>query len=177
MKKKLIIVQALCGLIGLLPILASAHGVLGSVMVLVKEQVKNESKSKNSGSQAVVLEITLNGKPQNPENRTLKWSAYGKDQKTGDVVAMESGEAKVNLEFGSTQKISTQKITTTYTEKHTTSSSSGGGRGRTRRVKYTEVPGSGVKYYGYGVQVFDGDEVAGEKFDPAIIEKKLSPAP
>lgn len=149
---------------------APAHAFQSQVMVLVKENEDKESKGNHAASQTVVLDITLNGKPKDPEGRMVKWTAYGKDQKSGAVVSMESGEAKVNLSSGATQKISTKKITTSYTEKYTKSSSSGGGRGRSRRVKYTEVPGSGVKYYGYGVQVFDGENVVGEKFDPKKIE-------
>ena len=151
---------------------ADAHGTKGEVMVLVKENVDHESKAKHSGNQTVTLDITINGKPEDPEKRTIKWTAYGKDQKTGSVVTMESGEIPVNLSSGSTQKTTTKKLTTSYKEKHTQSSSSGGGRGRSRRVKFTEIPGEGVKYHGYGVQVLEGGEVVGEKFDPKSLEEK-----
>lgn len=170
MNTRTFLLRALGCLLGLLPLLASAHGTKGEVMVLVKENVDRESKAKNSGSQTVTLDITINGKTKDPEKRVIKWTAYGKDQKTGSVVTMESGEVPVNLASGSTQKTTTKKITTSYKEKHTQSSSSGGGRGKSRRVKYTEVPGSGVKYYGYGVQVMEGDVVVGEKFDPKSLE-------
>lgn len=163
----------LLGCLGLLGAqLAEAHATKGEVMVLVKENVDRESKAKNSGSQTVTLDITINGKPEDPEKRTIKWTAYGKDQKTGSVVTMDSGELPVNLAAGSTQKTTTKKLTTSYKEEHTQSSSSGGGRGRSRRVKYTKIPGEGVKYYGYGVQVMEGETVVGEKFDPKKLEEE-----
>lgn len=151
---------------------ADAHATKGEVMVLVKENVDRESKAKHSGSQTVTLDITINGKPKDPEKRTIKWTAFGKDQKSGSVVTMESGEFPVNLSSGSMQKTTTKKLVTSYKEEHTQSSSSGGGRGRSRRIKFTKVPGEGVKYYGYGVQVMEGEAVVGEKFDPKSIEDK-----
>ena len=172
MKKRSTLLLLLGCLLVLLPLSAPAHMTKGEVMVLVKENVDGESKAKYSRSQAVTLDITVNGKPEDPETRTIKWTAYGKDQKTGSVVTMETGEVKVNLTAGSTQKTTTKTIATNYKEKHTQSSSSGGGRGRSRRVKYTEVPGEGVKYYGYGVQVMEGAQVVGEKFDPKSLEPK-----
>lgn len=165
----LVLLGCLCGVGAQL---AEAHATKGEVMVLVKENVDRESKAKHSGSQTVTLDITLNGKPEDPEKRTIKWTAYGKDQKTDSVVAMDSGEIPVNLSSGSTQKTTTKKLTTSYKEEHTQSSSSGGGRGRSRRVKFTKVPGEGVKYYGYGVQVMEGETVVGEKFDPKTIEDR-----
>jgi hypothetical protein len=48
------------------------------------------------------------------------------------------------------------------------------GRGRSRRITYREVPGAGVKYIGYGVQIFEGGEVVGERFSSDRLEQEAA---
>lgn len=177
MKAHVLLYRMCFGLVGLLALAAPAHPVSGGVMVQVKEQADSDSKGKYTKSQSVVLEITLRGQPLKPEGRTVKWTAFGRDAKSGATSVMESGDETVDLTKGSVQLIQTKAVTTTYTPQHIETKSSSGGRGRGRRISSKSIDGSGVRYLGYGVQVFDGGKVVGEKFDPKNLEKELTPAP
>lgn len=177
MKARNLLVCMCIGWVGLVPLAAPAHPVNGGVMVQVKEQADSESKGKHTRAQSVILEITLRGQPLKPEGRTVKWTAFGRDAKSGATSILESGGAAVDLSKGSVQLIQTKPITTTYTSSHTETKSSSGGRTRGRRVSVKSIDGSGVRYLGYGVQIFEGEKVVGEKFDPKSLEKELSPVP
>lgn len=155
---------------------ASAHAVQGDVTLMVKERNDSDKAAKFTYSQKVVLEITLMGKPHDPETRVVKWSIYGKDRKTDRVSVLKSGEARVEIGAGATQKITTEEVRTTSSQDHSVSSNSRGGRGRGRRVRYTKVEGTGVRYIGYSVQVILGDKVIAEKFDPKNLEKDFANA-
>lgn len=157
-------------LAGLRPSAASAHAVVGDLMLMVKERSDSEKAAKYTYRQNIVLEITISGKPRNPEARIVKWTAYGKDRKTGVVTVLKSGDARVDLASGMTQKVLTEEVSTTSSQDHSVASTANGGRGRGRRVRYTKVEGSGVRYVGYGVQVFDGEKIVAEKFDPRALE-------
>ena len=172
MKMKSVLCLVLLCLAGLRPSAAGAHAVVGDLMLMVKERSDSEKAAKYTYRQNIVLEITLSGKPHNPEARVVKWTAYGKDRKTGVVTALKSGDARVDLASGMTQKILTEEVSTTSSADHTVSSSSRGGRGNGRRLRYTKVEGSGSRYIGYGVQVFDGENVVAERFDPRTLESK-----
>jgi len=149
------------------PTLTNAQ--VGSVMLQTKENVDKEKKDKHAGTENITIDITINGKPKDPETRVIKWTTFGKDQKLNQTVVIESGEIPVNLKSGSTQKTSTPRVTTSYKEKYT-QPTKGGKQGRSSKPK--EVPGDGVKYYGYGVEVLDGGAVIASKFDPRILEKQ-----
>ncbi len=159
-------------LAGLRPVAVSAHAVVGDVMLMVKERSDSEKVAKYTYRQTIVLEIAINGKPRNPETRIVKWTVYGKDRKTGVVAALKAGDARVDFSAGATQKIITEEVSTTSSADHTVSSSSRGGRGNSRRLRYTKVEGGGDRYIGYGVQVFDGEKVVAEKYDPRTLEGK-----
>ncbi len=138
------------------------------VMVQVKVEKANEKSAKKGTTQDITLDIMLNGKAHNPEDRTVKWTVFGKDQGTGEYVAIDKGDAKLDLSAGSMQKISTKKCSTTYSEKSTKAEKKNDYQ--SQRISYVDVPGEGVKYVGYGVQVFNGDKAVGEKFDPRSME-------
>ena len=172
MKMKGSLCLVLLCLAGLRPPAASAHAVVGDLMLMVKERSDSEKAAKYTYRQNIALEITISGKPHNPETRIVKWTVYGKDRKTDAVSILKSGDARVDFALGSTQKIITEEVSTTSSADHTVSSSSRGGRGNSRRLRYTKVEGSGTRYIGYGVQVFEGDKVVAEKFDPRTLESK-----
>lgn len=164
-------VMSICCLCGLFSLAASAHPIRGTVIVSVEDQVKSKSSARYAVAENVKLLITLNGKPQESESRTVKWTAYGRDRQTGAISVLKTGEAKVDFSSSRTQKIESETISTSSTRTHSVPQTVGRGRGR--RASYRRVEGSGVEYIGYGVQVFEGDKVVGEKFEPDTLEKKL----
>lgn len=144
---------------------------------MVRVQVRTISKNKNKDikgasvdtvTQNEMLEISLSGKPQSGDSRTVKWYVFGKDQKSNAISILGSGEEKVNLNANGQQKFETKEISTTSTAAHTevakSSSRGGSSRGKSSRPSVKKVEGSGVKYAGYGVQVKQGAKVLGESF-------------
>ena len=128
-------------------------------------------------TQHKTLNIVLSGKARSPENRTGKWTAYGRSLKGNDITALESGEFKVDLASGS-QKIESKKVSTTYTPEHATVSTSrsrsSGGTGGTSRTTAKKVAAVGTKFIGFGVVVKDGDKIVGEYFDPAGLKAEVA---
>jgi len=180
MNAKPVIASILCGLIGLFPQIAPAHLFQGSVSVLVDDKIDNTRNGEYEVTQNLVLGITLLGKAKNPETRVVKWTAYGRDCRTDAISVLSSGEVPVDFTNGLQQKIRSEEISTTSTPTHnvmTTPRSSGGGRNRASSSQTTVqtkvVEGTGVRYLGYGVQVFEGDKVVGEKFDPSRLEADI----
>jgi len=181
MNAKPVIASILCGLIGLFPQIAPAHLFQGSVSVLVDDKVDNTQKGESEVTQSLVLGITLLGKAKNPETRVVKWTAYGRDCRTDAISVLSSGEVPVDFSSGLQQKIKSEEISTTSTSTRTvttSSSSYGGNRNRNRNsdrstIRTRVIEPTGVRYLGYGVQVFEGDKVVGEKFDPSRLEEDI----
>lgn len=119
-------------------------------------------------TQKKILQITISGKPKSPETRTCKWTAYGRGLKSRDVTVLQSGEFKIEIPATGQQKIVTKVVPTTSTAEHFVNSGSG------RRSKAKKVEASGTKYIGYGVVVKDGDQIAGEIFNPAGLKREAA---
>jgi hypothetical protein len=163
---------------------ASAQIVSGNDAVRIEVRVQSGQDRKDIAkstadtvTQHKTLNIALSGKAKSPENRTGKWTAYGRSIKGNDITALESGEFKVDLASGA-QRIESKKVSTTYTPEHSVVSTSrsrgsGGNRG-TSRTTAKKVAAEGTKFIGFGVVVKDGDRIVGEYFDPAGLKTELA---
>lgn len=166
---------------------ANANGqslVTGNELVRIEVRVQSDQHRKDIAktsadavTQFKTLNITLSGKAKSPENRTGKWTAYGRSLKGSDLTALESGEFKVDFASGS-QMIESKKISTTYTPEHatvsTTRSRSTGTSGGTSCTTAKKVAAEGTKFVGFGVVVKDGGRIVGEYFDPAGLKAEVS---
>ena len=168
-----------------LPFTATAQMIPANDRVRVEVQIVSQSDHKELAkttadqvTQHKTLNIVLNGKPKNPETRTIKWATYGRNMKSNNVQQLESGELKLGLTNGR-QTTESKRTTTTYTPMHTTvSTSRNSGRGRSSgrsTPKAKRVEATGTKFAGYSVQVLDGGKVVGEKADPENIGKPKQP--
>ena len=132
-----------------------------------KAAPKAGSKPDPTVTHEKTLEILLSGKPKIPETRTGKWSIYGKSGK--DVVAVDSGDFKIELPPSGQQKVESKKVTITFTPEHF----EGGGGGKNAKGG-KKVEASGTKYVGWGVVVKDGDKTVGEAYDPMGLKAELA---
>jgi hypothetical protein len=123
-------------------------------------------------TQHKTLEISISGKPKSPETRTGKWMIYGHSAEGHDVTVIDSGDFKIELPANGPQKITSKKVSTTYTPEHSVVSGGGGGRGRAPKAK--KVEGEGIKYAGYGVVIKDGDKIVGEYYDPPGVKAEAA---
>ncbi len=169
MKTNQIVLQTLCISLCLVSLCASAHLIASrTVAVAVEEKIKRKTAASYTVAESVTLQITLRGKALTPDGRTVKWTAYGRDRKDRAISVLSTGESKVDLATMGMQKVELVDISTTSIKDHSISKTSG--RGRSRRATAVRVEGSGVQYVGYGVQVFEGEDVVGEKFGPDSLE-------
>ena len=127
-----------------------------------------KGSSADTVTQNKTLEITITGKPKNPETRTGKWTVYGRSVSGHDLTAVGSGEFKLELPATGQQKIVSQKVSATYTPEHAVSSGTG------TRTKAKKVDATGTKYVGYSVVVKDGEKVVGEAAEPMGIAKEAA---
>ena len=151
---------------------ASAHMLASrSVSVGTDAKIARKSASQYTTTENVMLQVNLRGKPLTSENRTMKWVVYGRDRKTREISVIESGESPVNFSAGESQKIEPINVATTSTRAHTITKR---GRGRNSRASISRIEGSGLQYVGYGIQVFEGEKVVGEEFEPDRLEDDLA---
>ena len=153
---------------------ASAHMLASrSVSVRTDAKIARKSASKYTVTENVILQVKLRGKPLTSENRTMKWTVYGRDRKSHEISVIDSGESPVNFSAGESQKSEPINVATTSTRAHTITKR---GRGRNSRASISRIEGSGLQYVGYGIQVFEGEKVVGEEFEPDRLEVDLQKA-
>lgn len=178
-----IIRRALVALALALPFTANAQMVSSNERVRVAVSINSANKTKDIKGASVdtvtqnkTLNIVLSGKPKSPENRVIKWAAYGRDLKGRTLSTIESGSIPVALVNGA-QKAESKGISTTYTPEHSVASKSSGrsgGSSRGRAPTAKKVAAEGIKFVGYSVQVLDGGRVVGESSDPVGIKQEVA---
>lgn len=152
----------------------SNDAVRVEVRVLTESDHKDiKNATADTITQGKTLQIAISGKAKEPETRSGKWTIYGRDLKDNGLVVLQSGDFKVELVRGA-QSVSSAKITTTYTPKHTIATQSRGTARGGRVAPPKKVEATGTKYAGYSVVISDGDKVAGAAFDPSGIQKEAS---
>jgi hypothetical protein len=78
--------------------------------------------------------------------------------KGGDVVKIDEGEKAVTVAPQKTELVESAVASTSYEEEH----SSGSSKGKAGK----KVEASGTKFIGYGVQLFKGETMVAEYYDP-----------
>lgn len=92
---------------------------------------------------------------------------FATDVVSKEVVIVGTGEQKIDLAPSQATKIDTKPVTLTYTQAY---------QKKTKGGKVTTVAPEGQKYAGYGVQVWGGETLLGEKFDPMSLKGALGDA-
>jgi hypothetical protein len=148
-----------------------AQALPGSDRVRVQVTVQTETERKNLKgthtdqiTEHKALTIRLTGKIQNPENRVVRWTVYGKDLQTNKITMLGTEEAPLILGHEGTQTMASKRVSTTFTPDHILS------HGKNREGG--KVAAEGVKYLGYAVRVLSGEKIVGEASDPPGVEKR-----
>jgi hypothetical protein len=134
-----------------------------------RKDLANTSADKITQTRSLVIEIRGKSKPT--ETRSGKWVIYGKDLVSNRVKPVESGEIRIDLSSGR-QIVETKDASLTYTPEHTTVTNSktknrsGDRKSKSQPVAKREAA-SGVRYYGYSVEIKDGSRIVGTASDPA----------
>ena len=122
-------------------------------------------------SQTRQLQITLSNRTsQNFANLTLKYFLFTRGVDDKEVQLHKTGKRDVSLGPSATQVIKSEEDYTTYTPQHSKKIKEGG------MTRFEQVPASGQKNEGYGVQVFDNRTLLAEVFDPPAVKSYIGQA-
>jgi hypothetical protein len=144
----------------LLPLAASSAVSPVSVRV---EQISKTETGKNDRTQHRSLKIILNnGSTEEKPNLVVKYWIFGKAVTGGDVVVLDKGERPGSVKAHASAIVETSAVTAHSVEAHT--------------EKKKKVEASGEKIVGYAVQVFDGETMLGEAYEPLSLKEQIAKA-
>lgn len=139
------------------------------------EDIKGSNESSHHQTKSVEAVVRNMGQ-QTVDGLTVKFTAFGRDQKADKQVILKSEEKKIAVEPGKEVTVPFT-IAATYTPEHFVSSRSGGGSGKKSRTTTKKVLGEGTRLIGYGVQVLQGTTVLAEDFQPRGLKDDLASTP
>ncbi len=102
-----------------------------------------------------------------PEKVRIEWTLFGDDLTAKKVVKQAFGTNAVELVQGGVATIKTKPTTFTYTPRHSIRTGSG------RRARFKTVEATGVRFHGWAVRAFIGDQLAGEAYSIESIKKLM----
>lgn len=150
--------------------LANAQFSPVAINITLKSKAKHKATSNTSEEHTdeKSLEVTLQNTSSKPYGDvTVKYFLFAADLKSKAISVMGAGEKKAELAPTRSVTVETEPASATYTPEHR--------KGYGRRS--TAVPASGQKYKGYGVQVFQGDTLLAEVFNPPTMKQHAGTAP
>lgn len=143
-------------------LLAAAEAQVSPIRLRVEQQSKSDTTSyKSVQSRSLTIHLT-NSSPQ-PADVTVKWAVLGRDIKSKDVVTVEQGEMKSSMKAAGGDKLQTPEAKAAAEEARI------GSKGKSDDI--------GTKIIGHGVQVFQGDKLVAEMYEPASVKASFWKAP
>lgn len=154
---RLVFVALVC-----LGVLATASAQVSPIRLRVEQQSKSNTASyKSIQSRSLTVHLT-NSAPQ-PADVIVKWAVLGRDIKSKDIVTVEQGEMKSSMKASGGEKLQTPVAQAAAEEARI------GSKGKSDDI--------GTKIIGHGVQVFQGDKLVAEFYEPASIKASFWKAP
>lgn len=134
-----------------------------STVRLRVEQVSKNDKTSYKTVQSRSLVVYLTNSAQLPADAVVKWAVFGRDIKTKDVVTIEQGEMKSSMKASGAEKLQTPVVQASSEEARV------GSKGKNEAA--------GNKIIGHGVQVWQGDKIVAELYEPLSIKESFGKAP
>lgn len=100
-----------------------------------------------------------------PEKVRVEWSLFGDDLEAKKVIKQAAGASTVELAQGKVAMIKTKPTIFTYTPRHSVKTGSG------RRARFKTIEATGIRFHGWAVRAYIGDQLAGEAYSIASIKK------
>lgn len=141
---------------------STARAQVSPIRLRVEQSNKNTTKSYKT-VQARTLTIYLTNSSQQAADLVVKWAVLGRDIKSKDFVTIEQGEMKSSLGPSGTDKRDTPEVNASSEEARV------GSKGKSEDI--------GNKIVGHGVQVWQGDKLVAEIYEPASIKEHFGKAP
>ncbi|MEQ1860850.1 MAG: hypothetical protein ABMA13_13020 [Chthoniobacteraceae bacterium] len=146
----------------LLAALATATAQVSAVRLRV-EQVSKSNTTSYKTVQTRSLTIHLANSSTQPADVKVKWAVLGRDIKSKDVVTVEQGELAAALKPTGTEKLQTPAVSAAAEEART------GSKGKSDDI--------GTRIIGHGVQVWQGEKLVAEFYEPASLKESFGKAP
>lgn len=143
--------------------LVSTAAAQVSTVRLRVEQVSKNDKNSYKTVQSRSLTIYLTNSAPLPADAVVKWAVFGRDIKTKDVVTIEQGEMKSSMKASGAEKLQTPVVQASSEEARV------GSKGKT--------DDAGHKIIGHGVQVYQGDKLVAELYEPLSMKESFGKAP
>jgi hypothetical protein len=148
---------------------SSVHAQMGSVSVRVEQETKQSeppgAKDHYTKIQKRTLKVFLTNSAKEDTEVKIKYTFFGHPISGHEVGPVDQGDKEDTLKPSETKEVDTPTSTQTYTEEHFPLKS---------KVK---IPASGNKLTGYGVQVFVGEKMVAESYEPFSMKDLMNKAP
>jgi hypothetical protein len=148
------------------------HAQGTSVQVRVEQETKQEFpnlKDRHTKTQKRTLKVFLTSSSKEDANVKIKYTYFGHPEGGHDTVAVSQGDKDVTLKPSVTQEEDVPTASVTYVEEHYPPAKPGSAA--------KVIPASGNKLTGYGVQIFEGDKLVGESYEPLSMKEEMNKAP
>jgi len=146
------------------------HAQSASVSVRVEQETKQEEPNKkdlHTKIQKRTLKVFMTNSSKEETTVKIKYTYFGHPISGHEVGPLDQGEKEDTLKPSETKEVDTPTSTQTYTEEHYPP-------GKGVKVK---IPASGNKLTGYGIQVYVGDKLMGESYEPLSMKDLMGKAP
>ena len=168
-----------------------AHSAVSPIHMDVEQHSSTKAPKAKPGHPALSglaqhrsLTIELsNNSSESFDNLVVKYFFIGHDLKDHKLMVLQQGQRKSSLAPRAKETVDSEEVTNIYTEAHSeTSKSKGGKRGtgksKGRGVVVKRIPASGKKVLGYAVLLMNGNKVEAEAYsEPSYKEIAAHAAP
>ena len=129
---------------------------LSPVSIRVEQPTKTDNeKDKKTAKRS--LKIYVSNSSTEPLELKVKYVLFGRNAGTGDIQSVDDGERPGSVKPRATEIVETTVATAIVVE--------------SKFDKGKRTPASGMKFVGYGVQVFIGDKMVAEAYDPPAMKE------
>jgi hypothetical protein len=157
--------------IALAGLLTSARAEISPFRVRV-EQVSKSETEKFTKTQKRSLKIFVSNSSKEAAELVAKYYIFGRELQDNDIVKLDEGAKPVSSKPLGTEMVESAIVSTSSEEAHSSGSSRGKSSGKS--AKKTEA--SGTKILGFAVQVFQGEKMVAESYDPPSMKEQISKA-
>jgi hypothetical protein len=154
-----------------------AHSAVSPIHMDVEQHSSTKAPKAKPGHPALSgltqhrsLTIKLsNNSSESFDNLVVKYFFIGHDLKDRKLVVLQQGQRKSSLAPRGKDTVDSEEVTNIYTEAHSETSKSKGGKGgkgksKGRGVAVKRIPASGKKVIGYAVLLMNGNKVEAEAY-------------
>ena len=121
------------------------------------EQLNKTDNEKDKKTAKRSLKIHLSNSSAEPLELKVKYALFGRSAATGDIQSVDAGDRPCPVKARASEIVETTEATAVFVE--------------AKNDRGKRKPASGMRFIGYGVQVFIGDKMVAEAYDPLSLKE------